>query len=69
VKHVTTIKRRGAPDIGELSVEVALHAHAARIEVEEKLYDRLVEKTRIRGISLEDLITHLVLGASEEAVR
>jgi hypothetical protein len=63
-KHVTMIKRRGAPDVGELSVEVALHAHAARIEVEEKLYDRLVETAKARGISLEGLIIHLVHGAS-----
>jgi hypothetical protein len=32
-KPVTMIKRRGATDVGELSVEVASHVHVARIEV------------------------------------
>ena len=59
-KHVTMIKRRGAPDVGELSVELAPHEHAMKIEIEGKLYDRLIEEARARGISLETLILSLM---------
>jgi len=52
---------------GDISVEVAPHEKAIRIEVEGKLYDHLMETAQARGISLEDLFTHFVLGDYEEA--